>query len=317
MSKNKNLVVKTNRLNECLHNLSLVEMRLLQLAIVDARSSGLGFELDQPLEISAQRYAEAFNTSRQTAFEMILKSEKTLFNRQFTYTAANGDNVKTRWVTRVQYSRGKYAILITLSPDVADGIRRIDGFEDYFTKYLIEQTAELNSRYSHRLYELLVQWKSAKNTPIFELQKFRFQLGLLPEEYETMSNFKKRVLDLAVEEINEKTDLEIKYDQVKKGRIITGFKFTVLPKNKIKDIKQEGIGRDINTADMFTVAGLSDGQLGRIARNPSFVTDYNHLVSSTSPAGQDPKAWEFEMINRLKKDASRFKKRPIREYLEY
>jgi len=29
------------------------------------------------------------------------------------------------------------------------------------------------------------------------------------------------------------------------------------------------------------------------------------------------KVWEFEMINRLKKDASQFKKRPIREYLEY
>ena len=68
---------------------------------------------------------------------------------------------------------------------------------------------------------------------------------------------------------------------------------------------------------MFAVEGLNDKQLGRIARNPSFIADYNHLVSSTSPAGQDPKEWEFEMINRLKKDASQFKKRPIRDYLEY
>jgi len=68
---------------------------------------------------------------------------------------------------------------------------------------------------------------------------------------------------------------------------------------------------------MFTVEGLNDKQLGHIARNPSFVTGYNHLVSSTNPAGQDPNAWEFEMINRLKKDASQFKKCPIREYLEY
>ena len=75
--------------------------------------------------------------------------------------------------------------------------------------------------------------------------------------------------------------------------------------------------RNANNGDMFIVDGLNDNQLGRIARNPSFVADYNHMVSSTSPAGQDPKAWEFEMINRLKKDASQFKKRPIREYLEY
>ncbi len=61
------------------------------------------------------------------------------------------------------------------------------------------------------------------------------------------------------------------------------------------------------------VEGLNDKQLRRIARNPSFIADYNHLVSSNSPAGQDPNAWEFEMINSLKKDASRFKRRPISE----
>ena len=45
--------------------------------------------------------------------------------------------------------------------------------------------------------------------------------------------------------------------------------------------------------DMFTVDGLNDKQLGRIARNPSFIADYNHLVSSTSPAGQNATEWEF------------------------
>jgi hypothetical protein len=67
---------------------------------------------------------------------------------------------------------------------------------------------------------------------------------------------------------------------------------------------------------------LSDKQLGRIARNPSFMADYNHLVSSTvipptSPAVQDTKVWKFEMINRLEKGASAFQKRPIIEHLEY
>ena len=81
--------------------------------------------------------------------------------------------------------------------------------------------------------------------------------------------------------------------------------------------EEEEAVRDRNTADMFTIEGLNDKQLGRIARNPSFIADYNHMVSSTSPAGQSEQAWEFEMINRLKKDASQFKKRPVREYLDY
>lgn len=75
--------------------------------------------------------------------------------------------------------------------------------------------------------------------------------------------------------------------------------------------------RDPDTVDMFTVDGLNDKQLGRIARNPAFMAEYNHLVSPTSPAGQSQQGWEFEMVNRLKKDPTQFNKRPIREYLEY
>ena len=141
-------------------------------------------------------------------------------------------------------------------------------------------------------------------------------MGLGINEYKAMCDFKKRVLDLATDEINKKSDLKVKYENVKKGRKIVGFAFTVheKPKAKTDVVSKE---RDASTADMFTVEGLNDNQLGRITRNKQFIADYNHLVSSTSPAGQDPKMWEFEMINRLKKDASQFKKRPIREYLKY
>ena len=99
----------------------------------------------------------------------------------------------------------------------------------------------------------------------------------------------------------------------KRGKRIIGFKFKVLPKN----IKKTDRSRGTDTADMFTVEGLNDKQLGRIARNPQFITDYNLMISPTSPAGQSQQGWEFEMINRLKKDVSQFKKRPIRDYLEY
>lgn len=68
---------------------------------------------------------------------------------------------------------------------------------------------------------------------------------------------------------------------------------------------------------MFIIDGLNDKQLGRIVRNPTFMAEYNHLVSPTSPAGQSQKGWKFEMLNQLKKDASQFKKRPIRDYLDY
>ena len=316
MSKG-NLVVKTNQLNSALQNLSLPEIRIVQLAIVDARETNTGLTTDKPLRIDAMRYAEIFETTRQNAYMRMKDAEETLFNRRFSYVDESGKVVKSRWIQQVRYLDDEGAIELVFTVAVVNGISRIDGAEDFFTSYLLEQTAHMDSIYSVRLYELLVQWKTAKNTPMFELEKFRDQLGIGINEYKAMNDFKKRVMQVALDEINEKSDIKVSYEQVKNGRNIAGFKFKVLSKEKPKATLEANKERDVNTADMFTVDGLNDNQLGRIARNPSFVADYNHMVSSTSPAGQDPRAWEFEMINRLKKDASQFKKRPIKDYLEY
>ena len=315
MSKG-NLVVKTNQLNSALQNLSLPEIRIIQLAIVDARETNTGLSTDKPLRIDALRYAEIFETTRQNGYQRMKDAEENLFNRRFSYIDERGKLIKSRWVQQVTYLDDEGAIELVFTLAVVNGISRIDGAEDFFTSYLLEQTASMDSIYSVRLYELLVQWVAAKNTPLFELEKFRDQLGIEAHEYKRMGNFKLRVLDLAVKEINEKSDIKVSYSQVKKGRTITGFKFKILAKDKPKKANLEDI-RDLNTADMFTVEGLNDKQLGRIARNPSFVADYNDLVSSTSPAGQNMKVWESEMIKRLKKDASQFSKRPIKEYLHY
>ena len=317
ISSKSDLVVKSNRLNMAIQNLSLSEVRILQLAIVDARETGNGLSLDKPLSISALRYAKAFGVARQTAHEAILSAEKNLFDRRFSFLDTDDKLVKSRWVQRVKYLDDEASIEVILTYDVVNEITRIDGYENFFTQYLLEQTAKMQSTYSVRLYELLVQWKSAKKTPLLQLDCFRQQLGVGVDEYKLMSNFKKRVLDLAVKEINETSDLTVSYEQEKRGKRIVGFKFKVLSKNKPKDIKKKENARDIDTADMFTVGDLNDNQLGRIARNPQFITDYNHMVSPTSAAGQSDSGWEFEMINRLKKDASQFKKRPIRDYLEY
>ena len=130
-------------------------------------------------------------------------------------------------------------------------------------------------------------------------------------------DFKKYVLDHAVKEINKVADLKVSYEQEKKGRNIIGFKFKVLQDNKPK--KTGDSQRDPNTADMFTIDGLTDKQLARIAKSEQFKADYNHLISPTSPINNDytGQAWVNHFVKELKKDASQFNKRPIKEYLDY
>lgn len=306
-----NLVVKTNRLNTVTQNLSLTEVRIMQLAIVDARETGKGLSTDKPLTISASRYAEAFGVSRQSAYEAILKAEKSLFDRRFSFLDDDDKMVKSRWVQRVKYLDDEASIEVILTYDVVKEVTRIDGYEQFFTQYLLEQTAHMNSAYSVRLYELLVQWKTAKKTPVFELQQFREQLGVENNEYQRMYDFKNRVLDVAVKEINEKTDIQTSYDQVKRGRKIIGFKFVVKEKPK----KTENNQRDPNTSDMFMIDGLTDKQLWRISRHKEFISTYSGLAKGD--AGKSWSAYSDFIVGEIKKDASKFsKKRPIREYLD-
>ena len=235
----KDLVVKTNRLNQAFQVLTLAELHIVQLAIVDARETGTGLSTDKPLRIDAMRYAEAFGTTRQNAYQRMKEAEDTLFNRRFSFYDEDGKLVKSRWIQQVKYLDDEGAIELAFTMAVVHGISRIDGVKEFFTQYLLSQTAKLTSVYSARLYELLVQWKSVGKTPIFELNDFRNQLGVGVNEYTRIEAFKRRVLEIAVREINEQTDITASYEQHKKGRVITGFSFKFKQKPKQAQIATE------------------------------------------------------------------------------
>lgn len=240
----KDLVVKTNRLNQAFQVLTLAELHIVQLAIVDARETGTGLSTDKPLRIDAMRYAEAFGTSRQNAYKRMKEAEDTLFNRRFSFYDEDGKLVKSRWIQQVKYLDDEGAIELAFTMAVVHGISRIDGVKEFFTQYLLSQTAKLSSVYSARLYELLVQWKSIGKTPVFELANFRDQLGIGVNEYQRMDHFKTRIIDMALKEINEQTDITASYEQHKKGRVITGFSFKFKQKPKQAQIATEAPKRD-------------------------------------------------------------------------
>ena len=78
-----------------------------------------------------------------------------------------------------------------------------------------------------------------------------------------MSNFKKYVLDFAVKQINDHTDITVKNKQQKEGRRITGFIFTF--KAKAKPKKTVTTKRDSDTPDIFASLTMIDKQRGTFA----------------------------------------------------
>ena len=274
----KELVVKTNRLNQAFQTLSLSEFHIVQLAIVDARHTGTGLSTDTPLRIDALRYAEIFGTTRQNAYQRMKEAEDSLFNRRFSFFDEDGKLVKSRWIQQVKYLDDEGAIELVFTLAVVQGISKIDGIKDFFTQYLLSQTAQLNSTYSARLYELLIQWKAVGKTPVFELETFREQLGIGVNEYKRMDHFKTRVLDLAITEISEKTDIEATYLQHKKGRSISGFSFSFTQK-KSKNTSNENLKNSENL-DLFSKK-MTDAQRHLFANKLSELPEMNKYSQGT------------------------------------
>lgn len=234
------LVVKSNALIQASYTLGLVEQRLILMSIVGARETGEGITAETLLTVRAQDYAALFGVENNVAYRVLADAVETLFNRRATVEVYDKKRDRTRpmavrWVTAMAYEEGEGAITLRFGHEVVPELTRL---EENFTSYELEQVAGLKSAYAVRLYELLIQWRSTGKTPVFEINHFRNQLGLGVNEYPVMGNFKARVLDLAVAQINEHTDITATYEQHKKGRVITGFTFKFKQKSKaVSEVK--------------------------------------------------------------------------------
>jgi len=272
------LVVKDNALINASYNLELTEQRLIMLAIINARESGQGITADSKLEIHASDYAKLFNVSLDASYKALREAVNNLFNRQFSYTAEYKRTgkigvVRSRWVSRIFYVDDLALLEITFAPDVVPLVTRL---EEHFTSYQAKQVAHLTSKYAVRLYELLIAWREAGKVPPIEISEFRNRLGLLDDEYTAMHNFKKRVLEPSIQQINEHTDITVTYEQHKKGRTISGFSFRLKQKQQPKKVESK---RDPNTPDFFIK--MTDAQRHLFANKMSEMPEMSSYSQGT------------------------------------
>ena len=276
--KENMLVVKDNALIGASYNLDVVEQRLILLAIVEARETGKGINANDALTVHASSYIEQFKVERHTAYTVLKEASKDLFSRQFTYQElskkGNITTITSRWVSQIGYTDDEASVQLIFSPAVVPLITRL---EERFTSYELSQVARLGSKYAMRLYELLIAWRSVGKLQV-ELQDLRNKLGLSATEYKAMGDFKRNVLDLALTQLNEHTDISVKYEQHKKGRVISGFTFRF----KVKTKPQSMEVRDTKTGDLFVK--LSDAQRSmfgaKLARDARIQSEYAQKLPS-------------------------------------
>lgn len=222
-----NIIYKDNNLIEASYALTLSEQRLILVAIIAAREIEKDLTSDTLLTIHASEYMKHFNLSRQSAYEALQSACDSLFERKLTYRAIDPITgkpavYKSRWVSKVGYVREVACAQLNFAPDILQLFVKL---EEKFTRYELKQISQLSSVYAIRLYELLIRWRS-KRVMYISMIELRDKLGLMENEYKTMGDFKKRVLVIAINQINKLTDIAVSYEQKKEGRKITHIQFS-------------------------------------------------------------------------------------------
>lgn len=229
------LVVKSNRLIEASYRLTLNEQRIILYAICRSREEQKGLFPDQPVVITAEAFAHQFPaTKKGHVYQQLKEAMAALYDRSVTLYEADEETglpqvSTTRWISKASYIDGAGRVKIVFTSEVIKYITRL---EKEFTSYQLEKVGNMTSFYAVRLYELLAKNKEIGGCTL-SLKWLRETLQLESDEYKLTADFKKWIIDAAVKQINDHSDLTVKYEPKKTGRAITDFLFKI----KSKDIK--------------------------------------------------------------------------------
>ena len=285
----KDWVVLQNRVVECFRGMSLDEKRLFILATPLARTTKISS--NDPIFISSSEFSQECGIDLSTAYTALETASERLFTRFFGYTNAEGDRVKMRWLNKVIYKAGQGGTALYFTDEVLLLLREFDALNPY-TKYKKEVVLRLKKDYSLDFYHLAKKHQAMGGFQI-SLDELFEQLGL-PESYQDLSNLKKRVIKPSLDEITTNTDINLSYENIKRGRSVVGFRFTVREKPKPKLITSE---RDSKTIDMF--CNLSDNQI----KTYSAILSKVHSISDLAD-NKDYPAFAIWIANILREPTS-------------
>ncbi|WP_218644981.1 replication initiation protein, partial [Acinetobacter sp. SwsAc5] len=258
-------VVMQNNISECFKSMSIDEKRLLILSSPLARTQGIT-EKDA-IFIRVDEFAKECGIKTQSAYVQLEMASKSLIKRYFSYHNEKGKKVLSNWVIDCTYESG--GIAIRFPEIVLLMLTHFDKLNPY-TKYKKDIVLKLKKDYSFDIYHLAKKHQAMGQFEM-SLEHLKQELGL-PDSYQDLSNLKKRVIKPSLDEITANTDIDLTYENVKRGRSVVGFKFTVREKPKPKVIETS---RDPNTVDMF--CNLTDAQVSKYSTILSKVSDISDL----------------------------------------
>lgn len=231
---NQELVVKSNRLLEASYRLTLNEQRIILYAICRSREEQTGLMPHEPVVITAESFANHFpSIDKSNVYFQLKEAMDTLYERSVTLHETDEQTglpqvSKTRWISKASYIDGAGRIKIVFTADVIKYFTRL---EKEFTSYQLEKVGNMTSFYAVRIYEMLAQHRDIGGR-VLNLKSLRDTLQIDQDEYKLTADFIRKVIEVAVKQINDHSDLIVSYKSIKTSRAITDFAFKIKVKEK-------------------------------------------------------------------------------------
>ena len=156
-------------------------------------------------------------TGRKWNIAQFTKSTESMLTKMFEI---EDENAYTQFVLfqYFKYLKGTRSIEVKLSEI---SLPYFFELKNNFTALQLKSVLNCSSKYAKRLYGLACQWRSVGKKRI-EISELKKMLGLInkngEEQFERVSEFKNKVLEIAKEQINKNTDIHFDYELTKRGR---------------------------------------------------------------------------------------------------
>jgi plasmid replication initiation protein len=145
-----------------------------------------------------------------------------------------------RWLDRVSIKRGRGTVTVRFDELMAPYLLKI---QERFVQYKLVNVLPMKSQYSLRLYELIKSHEDQGRWDV-ELDDLKRLLFLEPNTYERYDVFRLRILDAAIIEICNFTDLMVSFTPKRSNRKIVALTFEMCAPDSYTEYSRRQINQD-------------------------------------------------------------------------
>jgi len=213
-------VVQSNKLVQAHYRLTLQEKRLILWLIKEIDRHDEDFK---EYRLTIAEFSKMLDLHPNTQYKEMKQVTKSLIGRAIEIeNIETGATMQMAWLYFAHWEPKKGVCTMKFAPELRPYLLQLQG---QFTEIGFADLMGLRSVYSVRIFELLMQYRDIgeRTTTVKDLKAW---CGIEKDEYKLYAHLKARIIDRAKAEINEKTEYEIDYAEIKESREIVALKWT-------------------------------------------------------------------------------------------